>query len=169
MPKDKYIISELSLEQSFEAFLDEVADLCKKVYENSFQYLELKEYNYDIEKVVHELELDIELIKGFVDEFMVEIFKSKNLFLKHINKVQEDKENEREPDFKPLRDLAHKNLGVAKNLRIKSVEKLLAELMNSDDIEYMKKCLEALNACAVNLNPQHAYKTLKLLKIQQNS
>lgn len=163
----KYSISELSLEQSFETFLDDVADLCKKVFENSFEYLELKEYNYDIENAVKELELDIELIKGFVDEFMVEIFKSKNLFLEHINKLEEDKKNKITPDFSALRDLAHKNLGVAKNLRIKSAEKLLAELTNSDDIEYIKNCLEALNACAVNLNPQHAYKTLRLLRIQQ--
>lgn len=169
MTNDKYSIKELSLEQNFEAFLDDAADLCKRVYENSFQYLELKEYAYDIDEVVKELELDVDLIKGFVDEFMIEVFKSKDTFLKYIHKLQEDKSNEREPDFTPLRNLAHKNLGVAKNLRIKSAEKLLSELMNSSDVEYMTKCLEALNACAVNLNPPHAYKTLKLMKRQQNS
>lgn len=167
MANDKYTISELSLEQSFETFLDEVSDLCKKAFENSFEYLELNEYAYDINKVVKELELEIDLIKGFVDEFMVEIFKSKDLFLEYIHKLQEDIENEIEPDFKPLRDLAHKNLGVAKNLRIKSAEKLLNELMNSDDTEYLKQCLEVLNVCAVNLNPPHAYKTLKHLKLQR--
>jgi hypothetical protein len=164
----KYSINELSLEQSFEAFLDDVSDLCKRVFESSFSYLELNEYSYDIDKVVEELELDIELVKGFVDEFMIEIFKSKNLFLESINKLQEDKNNGITPDFQLFRDLVHKNLGVAKNLRIKSAEKLLNELMNSDDTEYLKKCLEALNVCAVNLNPPHAYKTLKMLKFQQS-
>lgn len=167
MTNNKYTLSELSQEQSFEIFLDDVSYLCKKVFENNFEYLELSEYAYDIEKAVKELELDIDLIKGFVDEFMIDILKSKNLFLEHIHKLQEDKDNKINPDYKPLRDLAHKNLGVAKNLRIKSAEKLLSELMNSDDTEYLKKCVEALGVCTVTLNPQHAYNTLKLMKIQQ--
>lgn len=166
MINNKYTLSELSLEQSFEAFLDEVSDLCRQMSENNFEYLELKEYTFDIEKVVKELELDVELIKSFVDDFMIEILKSKNLFLEYIHQLQEDIENEKEPDFKLLRDLAHKYLGVAKNLRIKSAEKLLSELMNSDDIEYLKTCLDALGVCTVTLNPQHAYNTLKLMKIQ---
>jgi hypothetical protein len=63
-----------------------------------------------------------------------------------------------------LKNLAHKNLGVARNLRIEDAQVLLSELMyNHTDFEYLKNCIEALMACTFKLNPPYAYDVLKLL------
>lgn len=168
MADKNYSITELSQKHNFETFIQSAADVCKRLFEGSFSHLGIKEYIYDINEAVKELGLNAELVKEFVEEYMIQILESKKIFLECIEKLEQDKNENKRLDYIPLRQLAHKNLGVARNLRIKSAEKILFELSKSDDLEYLKECLEALDACTVSLNPRHAYNTLKLLTIKDS-
>ncbi|MEJ2373430.1 MAG: hypothetical protein P8Y16_06520, partial [Sulfurimonas sp.] len=71
-------------------------------------------------------------------------------------------------DYIPFRELAHKNLGVARNLRIQDAQVLLYELMKKDDLDYLVTCLEALKYCAIKLNPKRAYDTIRLMEVKSN-
>ena len=68
-----------------------------------------------------------------------------------------------------LRDLAHKNLGVARNLRIRNSEKLLEKIMTEDDLNYIEKCVECLFARAVLLKPNQVYQTIRLIQIKETT
>ena len=71
-------------------------------------------------------------------------------------------------DFENIRNLAHKNLGVARNLRIVDAQILLTILMKDDDLDYMRVCAKALEISAMKLNPLCAYETLNLIKVKNS-
>ena len=67
-------------------------------------------------------------------------------------------------DLIEFHELAHKNLGVARNLRIKDAEKILYHMMKKDDLKYLEACLIALEASAILLKPECAFNTMKLIE-----
>ena len=85
-----------------------------------------------------------------------------------IYKLQNAKDAKKELDYTELRDLAHKNLGVARNLRIKDAVILLDDLMNKDELEYLFLCIEVLQASAVRINPKCAFNTIKLIEVKSS-
>lgn len=145
---------------SVQEMLDNALIVTRNLFMNDLSNLEIKNYQYTPDKAIEELGLDSVLINQLVEDYVNQIIKSKDSFIKHIEKLQYDKKNAKELDYKDLRELAHKNLGVARNLRIEDAQKLLYKIMKVDDLEYISKCLEALIASAIILKPKFAYEIL---------
>jgi hypothetical protein len=141
---------------------------CKKIVASKLPHLDILNYQYSTREAMEELGLDDELVHQLVEDYVTQIIKSTLQFEKHLLTLEESNNEAKELDFTPLRELAHKNLGVARNLRIKDGEKLLKELMEKDDLEYLNDCLEALKACSVKLKPECAYNTLKLIEVKSS-
>ena len=119
--------------------------------ENIKKKLNITNYKYSVEKAILELGLDEELILELVEEFVIQIVNSKSIFLAYIDTLDEKEKNHIKLDFTPLRDLAHKNLGVARNLRIDDAQKVLNELMIKDDLVYLRECIYLLEESILKL------------------
>ena len=124
------------------------------------------DYQYSNNEAVEELGLDDELIHQLVEDYVIQIINSLEQFEELIFKLQSLKDAKIELDYTELRELAHKNLGVARNLRIKDAEVLLNDLMKKDDLEHLFICTEVLKACTVKLKPECAFNTLKLIEVK---
>ncbi|MDH4944183.1 hypothetical protein [Sulfurimonas sp. C5] len=140
--------------------------LCHELAVFELSNLKIEGYDYDPAIAIEELGLDAELVDHLVEDYVEQITKSVVQFEKYLKELQNSKANSKDLDYTPFRELAHKNLGVARNLRIHDAQILLYELMKKDDLDYLVHCLEALKYCAIKLKPQRAYDTLKLLAIK---
>ena len=145
-----------ALKISNEIFLTELKDL------------NIVNYKYTPKLAIEELGLDLELVNQLIEDYVIQVIKSNIVFLEHINELQDAKNNNKELDYTPLRELAHKNLGVARNLRIEDSEKILYEIMTNDNLDYIVRCLEGLLASVVLLKPIQAYNTIRLIKIKDS-
>jgi hypothetical protein len=74
-----------------------------------------------------------------------------------VKQIKKDISENKVPNFQPLRDLAHKNLGVARNLRIKDAQKILNNIMKEYDADIIEKYIDYLESCAILLKPKVAY------------
>jgi len=143
----------------------EIRDLvfkAKKVCNSFFD----EEYIYSDKEAMDELGLDDELIHQLVEDYVIQVLNIISQFEELIYELQSNKDAKLELDYKELRELAHKNLGVARNLRIKDAEVLLYDLMKKDDLEHLFICLETLRACAIRLKPECAFNTIKLIEVK---
>ena len=127
-----------------------------------------EEYRYSDAEAIEELGVDKELVNQLVEDYVNQILKAIVQFEEMIYKLQETKDAKLEPDFSELRDLAHKNLGVARNLRIKDAETLLHDLMKKDDLEHLFRCTEALQACTIRLKPECASAAIRLIEVKSS-
>jgi len=151
-----------------EYLLSSATEVCDELVSSTLSHLDIKDYKYDSAQAVEELGLDNELVEHLVEDYVSQIIKAVVQFDLYLEQLQNHKDEKKELDYTPFRELAHKNLGVARNLRIKDAEKLLYELMKKDDLEYLLICLEALKVCAIKLKPKCAYDTIKLIKIKNS-
>ncbi len=142
--------------------------VCDELFSGKLAHLHIPDYTYDTTEAVAELGLDADMIEQLVNDYVAQIIKAILQFDEYMEKLQESQDKALVLDYTPFRELAHKNLGVARNLRIKDAEILLYELMKKDDLEYLLACLEALKVCAIKLRPQCAYDTIKLIKIKNS-
>ena len=140
----------------------ELVDKAKITCDSFFQ----DEYVYSKDEAVEELGLDEELIEQLIEDYVSQIIKSVMIFEEYLYELQSDMDAKKPLDFTKLKDLAHRNLGVVKNLRIKDAEKLLDDLMKKDDLEYLFRCIEVLRACAIKMKPLYAFNTIKLIEIK---
>lgn len=157
-----------SNEQSVEQMLKKAEKTCSLLETGALRDLKIQNYKYDISIAVRELGLDKKLVRQLVDDYVAQVIKAVVQFENYLVTLQSLQENNHKLDYTALRDLAHKNLGVARNLRIKDAEILLYELMKKDDLEYLLTCLEALKVCAIKLSPECAYDTIKLMEIKSS-
>ena len=149
-----------SKNDAIEIFLNETNLRCKELSLELLKDFGLCEYTYNIEKSVEELGLEKELIEELIKEYIVQILDSKQQFLQYIKEIQESKLNNQNSDYTLLRHLAHKNLGVAKNLDIEDAQKILYDIKTNDNIECLSLLVELLEISAIRLNPECAYKFL---------
>jgi len=126
------------------------------------------DYEYSPAEALDELGVDIELLDHLVEDFVVQIIKSDSMFREHLKSLKEAKANSEILDFTEFRNLAHKNLGVARNLRIKDSSKVLENMLKKDDLIYLEHSLEILKACSVKLNPISAYDALYLIQVKSS-
>jgi len=125
-----------------------------------------EEYHYDATEAVEELGLDEELIHQLLEDYINQIIKAIMAFEEMLYVLQSRVDAKLEIDYTELRNLAHKNLGVARNLRIKDAETLLNKMMKEDDLESLFLFIEALRACAIKLNPEFTFNAIKLIEIK---
>lgn len=137
-------------------------------FEENLKHFGISQYNYDVSEAVEELSLDKETILQLVEDYVIQILKSNVSFLKFIGDLKERRSKSNFLDYTHIRNLAHKNLGVARNLRIKDAIKILEIMMKDQDLESLELCVKALEVCAIRLNPKVAYDTLKLIKVKNN-
>jgi len=164
--KEEKLLRQDQDNNDLELFTKHAIEICKELAEGKLAHLNLQGYVYDTSEAVNELGLDQELINQLVDDYVAQVIKATVQFDDYLETLQDSQDKKIELDYTLFRELAHKNLGVARNLRIKDAEKLLYELMKEDDLEYLLTCLEALKVCAIKLRPQCAYDTLKLIEVK---
>ena len=123
-------------------------------------------YVYSNAQAVEELGLDEEEIAELVEDYISQIIRTVRQMEEMLYALQSQEDAKKELIYTPLRELAHKNLGVARNLRIEDAVTLLEDLMKKDDLEYLFLCIETLRACAIVLNPKHAFNTIKLIELK---
>ena len=157
-----------SNEQSVTKILHDAKKICIELARGKLRNLNIQNYKYDISIAVRELGLDKELVTQLVDDYVAQIIKAIVQFESYLSMLQNSQDNHNDLDYTAFRELAHKNLGVARNLRIKDAEILLYELMKKDDLDYLIACLEALKVCAIKLSPKCAYDTLKLIEVKSS-
>jgi len=148
--------------------IDNILNDGKDFLVKHLEELEICDYRYTISIAVEELDLDKYLVHQLIEDYIIQILKSKITFYKHIKDLKQAELNGMEPDYEELRNLAHKNLGVARNLRIEDAQKLLTILMKSDDLDYLRICVKALEVSAFRLIPLCAYETLNLIKVKNS-
>jgi len=143
----------------------EIRKLVDKAKDICFSYFH-EDYRYSIDEAQEELGLDCELTEELVKDYVSQIIKATIVFQEQIFALQNKLDAKGKLDYTELRELAHKNLGVARNLRIKDAEQLLYDLMKKDDLEYLFRCVEVLRACAIKLSPICAYNTIKVIEVK---
>lgn len=134
----------------------------------NLEHLGISDYRYDISEAVIELSLEEEIVRQLIEDYVIQILKSKISFYKYIQELKKDILENKPLDYTNIRNLAHKNLGVVRNLRIKDAQKLLEVIMYEDDLDYLRLCIKALEISAVKLNPLCAYETLKLIAVKSS-
>jgi hypothetical protein len=157
----------ISKEEQIKAFLLSADEVCEELLLKELKKLEIDGYVYSSDEAVEELGLDDELVHHLVEDYVAQILKSVYIFADLLLALKIARKENAVLNYLPLRELAHKNLGVARNLRIKDAEKLLFELMKKDDLEYLEICIQALQACAIKLKPICAYNTVTTIKIKK--
>lgn len=158
----------VSKQENIEQTVKNADEACKKIVAEKLSHLDILNYDYTTKEAVEELGIDDELVHELIEDYVIQIIKSTMQFDIYLEALKELQVANKQLDYTSLRELAHKNLGVARNLRIKDAETLLRELMLKDDIEYLSACTEALKACAIKLKPVCAYNTLKLIEVKNS-
>lgn len=123
---------------------------------------------YSPDLAIKELGVDLELLDQLIEDYVGQIIKACLVFKEFVAELQDLKTYTSNLDYTILRELAHKNLGVARNLRLDDSQKLLHKIMIGDDLDYISICVESLFACAVVLKPEHAYKTIRLIRVKDS-
>lgn len=157
-----------SQQENIDTTVKNANELCEKIISQKLPNLKILNYSYKTQEAIEELGLDDELVHHLVEDYVIQIIKASLQFEKLLEELKLKKESLSEDDFRAFRDLAHKNLGVARNLRIKDAEILLYEMMLKEDLEYLESCVEALKACSIKLKPECAYKALKLIEVKSS-
>ena len=158
----------LSKDKKIELIFDEATKTSYEILTNHFNNNKLKYYIYDSSIAVEELGLSQELIYQLVDDYISQILNTMYQFNKLINSIKELHGEDKEINIIELKSLAHKNLGVVKNLRIEDAELLLNDLMTKDDIEHLAICVKGLESCAFKLNPEYAFDVLELIELKSS-
>ncbi len=146
--------------KNIEQILTDAYAILETLSSKELQYLSINDYEYNPNIACDELGLGLELVNHLIEDYVQQILHTQTFFLRYINKLKDDKQADKELDYTSVRDLAHKNLGVARNLRIEVGEKILFQMMTIDDLETILKYLEALIATTIILNPECAYKVI---------
>ncbi len=154
--------------QAIKESLDKAKATCIRLANTELKYLKIGNYKYTADEAMKELGVTSELIHQLVEDYVIQILKTETQFLAYIKELKNNQKENKELDYTKLRELIHKNLGVARNLRIKDAEKILQEMMKKDDLDYLTICLEALRAHAIKLKPACAHKTIKLIELKSS-
>ncbi len=136
--------------------------------QKNLEHLNILFYKYEIKEAVTELSLEEDIILQLIEDYVIQILKSKMAFYKYIHELKKDMLDGKVLDYTNIRNLAHKNLGVVRNLRIKDAQILLEVIMTEEDLDYLRLCVKALEISAIKLNPLCAYETLNLIAVKNS-
>ncbi len=141
---------------SFDEYLRRAEEKCEELRHVSSK-IDVDDYVYSAEVTKEALGLDDELIDSLLEEYVAQIITTLPRFREMLKQIRKRMKKGEKAEFTQLRELAHKNLGVARNLHIKDAQKILYNIMTSDDIDEVERCLEYLEACTILLKPETAY------------
>ena len=166
---DKVVIDDkISKDDNIASILKLAQSVCDEVIKHKDEEFS-SSYVYDYSKPARELGLEEELIAQLIEDYIYQVFNSYDHFREILDNIFNSDEEHLDEHLIELKNLAHKNLGVARNLRIDDAQILLSELMNNHtDFVYLRKCVEALMGCSFKLNPAYAFGILRLKKIKDN-
>ena len=156
LEKLKYFINDVNY-TDHESLYKQAQKICHEMFSHELANLKMEESAHDLTPAMEELGLEQELIEQLIEDYVEQVIKSIVQFEKHLKGLQELKESELRLDYTQFRELAHKNLGVARNLRIQDAQVLLYELMKKDDLDYLVTCLEALKYCTIKITRASQY------------
>ena len=148
--------------------LIDAVKLNNNLFLNELKEMDIQNYSYTPSEAIEGLGLELEEINHLIDDYVIQIVKSNMIFIQYLNELQSCKDKQEVMNFTPLQELAHKNLGVARNLRIHDAQKLLYSIMKEEDLSHIFLCLEGLFACVTILRPQKAFDTLRLIKVKNS-
>jgi len=168
MLKKFSFFKKLSKQENIEQSVKNADLVCRDIVVSKLSHLDILDYRYSTKEARQELGLDDELIHQLVEDYVAQIIKASVQFEKYLANMTLLNENNTFCDYTPLRELVHKNLGVARNLRIKDAEILLYEMMIKEDLKYLGNCLQVLKACAIKLKPECAYNTFQLIELKNS-
>lgn len=151
---------------SMEEMLSNAQKISDKIFSENLQTLHIKNYIYTPDLAIEELGVDLDLMEQLIEDYVIQIIKSCIHFMEFLAELQDLKKYTTNLDYKILRDLAHKNLGVARNLRIEDAKKLLERIMKESDLDFITKCVECLFVRGVLLQPIQAYNTIRLIQVK---
>jgi len=123
------------------------------------------QYTYSKDNALEALGVEPELIDQLLEDFVVQIIQSNKILREYLDNLKSDEYNNSKLDFTPFKELVHKNLGVARNLRIEDSEKILKRLMETENTEEIDILLDVLEACVILLLPIKSYNTLQEINI----
>lgn len=158
----------LNKQEEISLLLQDAIKRCKNLKNKLNCSFDLCDYIYTTQEAIMELGIDDELIHQLVEDYVEQVIKTKQLFEEKITILENSQTNNEPLDFTPLRELAHKNLGVARNLRIKDGQSILEKMMEEENIDCLRECLKILEICAIRLKPESAFDTIKLIKIKSS-
>jgi len=154
--------SDLSKAKNTQILFADAIKTSHRIFMKRYNNNELKNYKYNPTFAASELGLDEELVGQLVEDYITQILNTRDQFYYLIDNInQEAKKID-------LQNLAHKNLGVAKNLRIEDAQIFLKDLMLVADIGHLKDCVDALESCAFKLNPTYAFNVLHLMEVKNS-
>ena len=160
--------SALSKDRKIKLLYSESLKVSHLVFIHRFNNNSLKNYIYNPAIAAEELGLDEDLVAELVNDYISQILNNIHYFDNMLSNMREFKDIDTEMEKINLKNLAHKNLGVAKNLRIEDAKIFLNDLVSKDDINHLQDCVNALEACAFKLNPQHAFNVLQVIKLKSS-
>lgn len=107
---------------------NEIRELVKKA-KGKCAFFFQDEYTYSNEEAIEELGVDADLIDQLLEDFVIQILSSNLSFKTFLITLQEEENSSKKLNYIPFRELVHKNLGVARNLRIKDSQEILELLI----------------------------------------
>lgn len=154
-------ISQLSQCNNPEELLSRVNSIVNSFSSNEFILSNIRDYSYDKDLAMEELGLESEEVEQLFNDYISQILKACDTFLILIHSL---KKMFHDDTYEELRDLAHKNLGVARNLRVKNAQKFLYNIMTLENLDVVKENVEALILSSILLNSRKSFLALQLLK-----
>jgi len=161
-------IETLLASKTMEEMLNNAEKISDKIFSKNLQTLHIENYIYTPDIAIEELGVDLDLMNQLIEDYVIQIIKSCINFMEFLTELQDLKKYTTNLDYRILRDLAHKNLGVAKNLRIEDAIKLLERIMKESDLDFITKCVECLFVRGVLLQPVQAYNTIRLIQVKES-
>jgi hypothetical protein len=142
---------------SFDEYVQNAKENCTELQKNvAFSHLSL---DYSMEITKEELGLDDELINSLLEDFVAQIIRNLSTFRTLAQELLQQKSQGKATDPQPFYDLTHKNLGVARNLRIENARMILEKMMKETDFKKTLAYIDYLESCVILLKPEIAYKT----------
>ncbi len=120
-------------------------------------------YSYNEAEAIEALGIESDLVQELLEDFAVQLIQSNVILQKQLHFLNDEQLYTKELDFTPFRNTIHKNLGVARNLRIKDCVMILNQLMIETDLESIEALLKVLESCALKISPHRAYEALQLI------
>lgn len=144
------------LEELESSYLQFAKNICNTKDKGYAALIYKSDYIYDPSEAIKELGLSEELVYELVEDYVEQILHNYEEFKLCISVLWESDFLDQPLDYTPLRDLAHKNLGVAKNLRIEDAIALLKEIRNEENLDKISHYLNLLISRTIKLKPKKA-------------